>query len=157
MKTPSTLFAVSAALAFNSACALGGTVPEEVPAGDEAADQRRIATEAAVEIPATESPSSIEELKPYIADGALPKIQHVKQTKGGPVAVQTQEYEAKTKAIVTVVKVLACKCALLGMDASAKGRDQQKQNWPPPVDQFRPGVLALPGHHNRVNEPNQIK
>ena len=155
MKTPSTLFVVSAALAFNSACAPGGTVPEEVPAGDEAADQTRTATEAAVEIAATESPSSIEELKPYIADGALPKIQHVKQTKGGPVVVQTQEYEAKTKAIATVVKGLGLQVCSPRHGRPAKGRDQQKQNWPLPVDQFRPGVLALPGH-NRVNEPNQI-
>ncbi len=42
----------------------------------------------------------------YIADGALLKIQHVKLTKGDPVVIHTQEYDAKMKAIDTVVKVL---------------------------------------------------
>ena len=64
MKTRFALFAVSFPFAFNSACAVGGSVPEEVPAGNDAADQARIATELAVEIAATESPTSTEELMP---------------------------------------------------------------------------------------------
>jgi hypothetical protein len=124
MKTPSALFAVSAALAFKSACAVGGTVHEEVPAGDEAADQTRTATEPVVEIAATESPPSIEALMPYIADGALPKIQHVEQTKGGSVLVQTAIYEAKEEA-----------CSLL---SSAKVETNRSTTGPRQWINFRP-------------------
>jgi hypothetical protein len=146
MKTPLALFAVSFPFAFDSACAVGGSVPEEVPAGDDAADQARIATEPAVEIAATEVTTSIEELMPYIADGALLTIQHVKQIKGDPVVIHTQEYDAKMKAIDTVVKVLARKSARTPQPRSrpteaelAKGREMLRQgiNFAPKSEDFQ--------------------
>jgi hypothetical protein len=139
MKTPLALFAVR--FAFNSACPVGGTLPEEVPAGDEAADQARIATEPAVEIAATEFTTSVEELMPYIADGALLAIQHVKQTKGDPVVIHTQEYDAKMKAIGTVVKVLARKSARTPAEVETnRSRTGKEPRDAPLGDQFRPEV-----------------
>ena len=144
MKTRFALFAVR--FVFNSACPVGGSVPEEVPAGDDAVDQARIATEPAVEIAATDFTTSIEELMLYIADGALLKIQHVKLTKGDPVVIHTQEYDAKMKAIDTVVKVLARKSARTPQPRSrpteaelAKSREMLRQgiNFAPRSEDLR--------------------
>src|SRR5262245_42549538 len=73
MKRLFVFFAVGADFGFISACAVGGTVPERIPAGDEAADQAHIASELSVELAATESPTSIGEVMPLHRRPSTPK------------------------------------------------------------------------------------
>ena len=146
MKRPFVFFAVGADFAFISACAVGSTVPEGIPAGDEAADQPRIATELSVELAATESPTSIEEVMALHRRPSTPKDPERQATKGGQLAT--------TNAVDIVVK--SCPANPLSSAWKpqstsrptraqlANGRERLCQ-----MDQFRPEVSSLPGHHTK--------
>ena len=119
MKRPFALCVVGADFAFISACAEGGTVPEGIPAGDEAADQARIATELSVELAATESPTSIEEVMPRPRRPSTPKDPE-RHAKGGRMAT--------TNGVDIVVK--SCPQICFPRHGSpSQGRDQQEHNW----------------------------
>jgi hypothetical protein len=112
MKRPFVFFAVGADFAFISACAVGSTVPEGIPVGDEAADQARIATELSVGLAASESPTSIEEAMPLHRRPSTPKDPERQATKGG----QCGDDECRGHRR----EVLPRKSALLGMEAPVK-------------------------------------
>jgi hypothetical protein len=137
MKRLFLFFALDGDFAFISACAVGGTPPEGIPAGDEAADQLRIATELSVELAATESPTSIEEVMAQHRRPSTPKDPECQAIKGG----QCGDDECRGHRR----EVLPRKSALLGMGAQSRPRPTKCTTGKPAerlwqMDQFRPEV-----------------
>jgi hypothetical protein len=154
MKRPFVFFAVGADLAFISACAVGSTVPEGIPFGDEAADQARIATELSVGLAASESPTSIEEAMPLHRRPSTPKDPERQATKGG----QCGDDECRGHRR----EVLPRKSALLGMEAPVKVETNKSTTGKRPREALPNGSISPRGLKpsrapHRVNDPNQIK